>query len=60
MTNEVELVVELPREIWEMILSHLDMESSKEAALVSPTMYERVCYSQKNKRQCLDFWRGVS
>lgn len=47
--SAMESILQQPPEILEMIFDHLDMKTSKEAALACPTFYENVCSSQRNR-----------
>lgn len=60
MAIETESLLNLPREMLEIIFGHFDLESSKDAALISPSIYKMICYSQRNRPQCLALRLPVS
>lgn len=47
-------------EMLEMILGHLDEQSSKKAALISPFFYKENCFVRRKKPQILDLSKRVS
>lgn len=60
MATEKQSIPEPLPEILEMILSHLDELSGKEAALVCPNFYQHVCYSNNRRPQILNLYFTVS